>query len=61
MSQMRVFEVREERPENSFVLQMRLPMTVDPFKIRILFKTARIKEAIAALEKYKMKRGKKRR
>ena len=35
-------------------------MAVDPFKIRILFKTARIEEAIAALEKHKMRRGKKR-
>jgi len=35
-------------------------MTGDPFKIRILFKTARIEEARAALEKYKMNRGKKR-
>jgi len=35
-------------------------MTVDPFKIRVLFKTTRAEEAMAALEKYKMRRGKKR-
>ena len=35
-------------------------MTIDPSKIRILFKTARVKEAIAAVEKYKMRHGKKR-
>ena len=35
-------------------------MTINPFKIRILFKTAKIEEARAALEKHKMKRGKKR-
>ncbi|MFQ6081724.1 MAG: hypothetical protein ACE5OW_08660 [Candidatus Bathyarchaeia archaeon] len=34
--------------------------TIEPSKIRILFKTTRIKEAIAAVEKYKMRRGKKR-
>jgi len=34
-------------------------MNIDPSKIRILFKTTRIKEAMAVVEKYKMRHGKK--
>jgi len=32
-------------------------MTVDPTKIRILFKTDKSEEAIAAVQKYKITRG----
>ena len=35
-------------------------MIIDPFKVRILFKTARRDVAIAAVQKHKMRRGKKR-